>query len=54
MTEYGGDDPKRLLPGGVYTAELTFGKTKMKQTFHVDIAAGILTRGPETKETDSD
>jgi photosystem II stability/assembly factor-like uncharacterized protein len=54
MTEYGGDNPKRLLPGGVYTAELTFGKTKMKQTFHVDIAAGILTRGPETKETDSD
>jgi photosystem II stability/assembly factor-like uncharacterized protein len=54
MTEYGGDDPKRFLPGGVYTAELTFGKTKVKQTFHVDIAAGILTRGPETKEIDSD
>jgi photosystem II stability/assembly factor-like uncharacterized protein len=54
MTEYGGDDPKRLLPSGIYTAELTFGKTKVKQTFHVDIAAGILTRGPEAKETDSD
>jgi photosystem II stability/assembly factor-like uncharacterized protein len=42
--EYGGDDPKRLLPAGDYTAELTFGKTKMKQNFHVDLAEGITPR----------
>ena len=42
--EYGGDDPKRLLPAGDYTAELTFGATKMKQTFHVDLAQGITPR----------
>jgi hypothetical protein len=42
--EYGGDDPKRLLPAGDYTAELTFGTTKMKQTFHVDLAEGITPR----------
>jgi photosystem II stability/assembly factor-like uncharacterized protein len=42
--EYGGDDPKRLLPAGDYTAELTFGTMKMKQTFHVDLAEGITPR----------
>ncbi len=42
--EYGGDDPKRLLPAGDYTAELTFGTVKMKQTFHVDLAEGITPR----------
>jgi photosystem II stability/assembly factor-like uncharacterized protein len=42
--EYGGDDPKRLLPAGDYTAELTFGTTKMKQTFHVELAEGITPR----------
>jgi photosystem II stability/assembly factor-like uncharacterized protein len=42
--EYGGDDPKRLLPAGDYTAELTFGTTKVKQTFHVDLAEGITSR----------
>ena len=42
--EYGGDDPKRLLPSGDYAAELTFGTTKMKQTFHVDLAEGITPR----------
>ena len=42
--EYGGDDPKRLLPAGDYTAELTFGTTKLKQTFHVDLAEGITPR----------
>jgi len=42
--EYGGDDPKRLLPAGDYTAELTFGTTKAKQTFHVDLAEGITPR----------
>lgn len=45
LTKYGGDDPKRLLASGDYNAELTFGQTKMKQTFHVDLAEGILARG---------
>ena len=42
--EYGGDDPKRLLPAGDYNAELSFGQTKVKQSFHVDIAEGITPR----------
>jgi photosystem II stability/assembly factor-like uncharacterized protein len=42
--EYGGDDVKRLLPAGDYTAELTFGTTKVRQTFHVDVAEGITPR----------
>jgi hypothetical protein len=45
VTKYGGDDPKKLLPSGDYTAELSYGRTKMKQTFHVDVAQGITTRG---------
>jgi hypothetical protein len=44
IAENGGDDPKRLLPAGDYTAELTFGATKMKQTFNVDLAEGITPR----------
>jgi hypothetical protein len=44
IAEYGGDDPKRLLPAGDYTAELTFGTTKVKQTFHLDLAEGITPR----------
>ena len=44
LTQYGGVDPKRLLPSGDYTAELTYGTTKQKQTFHVDVAEGIRTR----------
>jgi len=44
ITEYGGDDPKRLLPAGDYNAELTFGTLKMKQAFHVDLAEGITPR----------
>jgi len=43
-TEYGGDDPKRLMPAGDYNAELTFGSLKVKQTFHVDLAEGITPR----------
>jgi photosystem II stability/assembly factor-like uncharacterized protein len=42
--EYGGDDPKRLLPAGDYNAELTFGTIKVKQSFHVDLAEGITPR----------
>ena len=45
LTKYGGDDPKKLLSSGDYNAELTFGQTKVKQTFHVDIAEGITPRG---------
>jgi hypothetical protein len=44
LIKYGGDDPKKFVPGGDYTAELNYGKEKMKQTFHVEIAAGITTR----------
>jgi photosystem II stability/assembly factor-like uncharacterized protein len=44
IAEYGGDDPKRFLPAGDYAAELTFGTTKVKQTFHVDLAEGITPR----------
>ncbi len=42
--EYGGDDPKKLLPAGDYNAELSFGTVKVKQTFHVDLAEGITPR----------
>ena len=42
--EYGGDDPKRLLPAGDYTAELSFGTLKVKQNFHIDLAEGITPR----------
>ena len=42
--EYGGDDPKRLLPAGDYNAELTFGQNKVKQSFHVDLVEGITPR----------
>jgi photosystem II stability/assembly factor-like uncharacterized protein len=42
--EYGGENPKRLLPAGDYKAELSFGTTKMSQTFHVDLAQGITPR----------
>ncbi|MGI9114651.1 MAG: WD40/YVTN/BNR-like repeat-containing protein [Chthoniobacterales bacterium] len=49
LTKYGGDDPKKLLSSGDYTAELSFGQTKVKQTFHVDLAEGILPRGGITQ-----
>jgi hypothetical protein len=44
LTQYGGVDAQRLVPSGDYTAELTFGKTKVKQTFRVNVAEGIRTR----------
>lgn len=44
LTQYGGVDAKRLPPAGDYTAELTFGKTKVKQTFRVNVPEGIKTR----------
>ena len=45
LTKYGGDDPKKLMSSGDYTAELSFGSNKMKQTFHVELAQGITPRG---------
>jgi hypothetical protein len=33
-----------LLPAGDYNAELSFGTTKVKQGFHVDLAEGITPR----------
>ena len=45
LTKYGGDDPKKLMSSGDYTAELSFGLNKMKQTFHVELAQGITPRG---------
>jgi photosystem II stability/assembly factor-like uncharacterized protein len=45
LTKYGGDDPKKLMSSGDYTAELSFGPNKMKQTFHVELAQGITPRG---------
>ncbi len=44
LTQYGGVDAKRLVPSGDYTAEMSFGKTKVKQTFRVNVAEGIKTR----------
>lgn len=44
LTEYGGDNPKKFVPSGDYTAELSYGKVKVKQNFHVEIAPGIITR----------
>ncbi len=44
LMKYGGDDPKKFVPSGEYTAELSFGNEKAKQTFHVEIAEGITTR----------
>ncbi len=42
--KYGGDDPQKFVPSGEYTAELSYGKEKSKQTFQVQIAEGITTR----------
>lgn len=42
--EYGGEKPERFVAAGDYTAELTFGTTKVKQNFHVDLAEGITPR----------
>ncbi len=44
LIKYGGDDPKKMVPSGNYTAELSFGNEKVKQTFRVQIAEGIQTR----------
>lgn len=54
LTPYGGDDPKKLVAGGEYTAELSFGKTKVKQTFRVDVDEGIRARGMTSGEDDKD
>lgn len=53
-TRYGGEDTKKLLPSGDYTAELSFGRTKVKQTFHLEVAPGISTRGAALPERPAD
>jgi photosystem II stability/assembly factor-like uncharacterized protein len=52
LIEYGGDDPKKLVPSGEYTAELSFGKEKVTQKFRVDVAEGIEARSAATGEVD--
>ena len=42
--KYGGDDPTKFVPSGDYNAELSYGKEKIKQPFHVTVAEGIITR----------
>ncbi|MEO7724274.1 MAG: hypothetical protein ABIU29_06245 [Chthoniobacterales bacterium] len=42
--KYGGDDAQKFVPSGEYSAELSYGKEKSKQTFRVEIAEGITTR----------
>ncbi len=54
LTPYGGDDPKKLVAGGEYTADLSFGKTKAKQTFRIEVAEGIRARGMTSGEEDED
>jgi photosystem II stability/assembly factor-like uncharacterized protein len=44
LVKYGGDDPKKLVPTGDYTVELSFGETKAKQSFHATVANGIEAR----------
>src|SRR5204863_4498904 len=43
LIKYGGDDPKKFVPSGDYTAELSFGNETMIQTFDIEIALGIMT-----------
>jgi photosystem II stability/assembly factor-like uncharacterized protein len=44
LTEYGGEGGDKFLPSGEYTATLSYGKIKIKQTITVTIAPGIDTR----------
>ena len=44
LVKYGGDDPKKLVPTGDYTVELSYGETHAKQTFHAKVAQGIEAR----------
>ena len=50
LVKYGGDDPKKLVPSGEYTVELTYGQTKGKQSFHANVAPGIEARSAEEGE----
>lgn len=47
LVKYGGDDPKKLVPDGDYTVELSYGQTHAKQTFHATVAQGIEARSAE-------
>ena len=45
--EYAGEDPKRFVMPGDYTAELSFKETKVKQTFKVTIEDGLRDAFPD-------
>jgi hypothetical protein len=47
LVKYGGDDPKKLVPTGDYTVELSYGQVKGKQTFHAAVAKGIEARSSD-------
>ena len=47
LVKYGGDDPKKLVPTGDYTVELSYGETHAKQTFHASVAQGIEARSAD-------
>ncbi len=51
LVKYGGDDPKKLVPSGDYTVEMSFGQTHGKQTFHATVAAGIEARSSDDDNT---
>ncbi|MBI3875449.1 MAG: hypothetical protein HY300_05725, partial [Verrucomicrobia bacterium] len=43
--EYGGDDAKKFVATGEYTAELSYKDVKVKQTFKVTVEAGLDSHG---------
>jgi len=43
--EYGGDDGKKFVPPGDYTAELSYKDMKVKQTFKVTVEPGLDVHG---------
>ncbi len=47
LVKYGGDDPKKLVPTGEYTVELSYGETHAKQAFHASVAQGIEARSAD-------
>lgn len=44
LVKYGGDDPKKPVPAGDYSVEMSFGTTKVRQPLHVQFAEGLQTR----------
>ena len=43
--QYGGDDGKKFVPAGDYTAELSYKDVKVKQTFKVTVEPGLGVHG---------